>query len=57
MLRRIRDLVPFNMLATVVDIYSSNIPPPILITLVLCGIIAEKVYGISLKNYKIEQLE
>jgi hypothetical protein len=55
MLRRIRDLVSIN---TVVDNILCRLSfSPILITVVLCGIIAEKVYGISFKNYRIEQLE
>jgi hypothetical protein len=54
MLRRIRDLVPIN---TLVDIYTLLSFSPILIIVVLCGIIAEKVYGINFKSYKIEQLE
>ena len=54
MFRRIRDLVPINTLVITYTLLSFS---PILIIVVVCGIIAEKVYGINFKNYKIEQLQ
>jgi uncharacterized membrane protein len=53
MLRLIRDLVPIN---TLVDNYTLLSFSPILIIVVLCGIISEKIYGINFEIYNIEQL-